>query len=48
MEYVAEQGNANVQGVVEECKKIQYSPELNIDTHWIVKKVFFKCIILSS
>ncbi|CAB4430116.1 unnamed protein product [Rhizophagus irregularis] len=32
MKYVAEQGKANVQGVVEECKKIQYSPALNIDT----------------
>jgi hypothetical protein len=46
MKHVAEQGKANVQGAdalsVEECKKILYSPVLNIDTPTgLLKKVFF-------
>ncbi|PKY56238.1 hypothetical protein RhiirA4_428101 [Rhizophagus irregularis] len=48
MKYVAEQGKANVQGVVEECKKIQYSPALNIDTPTgLLKKSFLNALFLA-
>ncbi|CAG8578072.1 13961_t:CDS:2 [Rhizophagus irregularis] len=44
----AEQGKANVQGVVEECKKILYSPALNIDIPTgLLKKSFLNALFLA-